>query len=104
ALQRLRAGDDQSGYVEVEQARQDRRQQAHHGADPAAMSPSAEPDWPAYCFFSGELETRGDARSRTFAAAGKRTDTTGGGMARKFRAGDKVEWETSQGKTHGKVI
>jgi Hypervirulence associated proteins TUDOR domain len=25
-------------------------------------------------------------------------------MARKFRAGDKVEWETSQGTTHGKVI
>jgi Hypervirulence associated proteins TUDOR domain len=25
-------------------------------------------------------------------------------MARKFRAGDKVEWETSQGTTHGKVV
>jgi hypothetical protein len=25
-------------------------------------------------------------------------------MAKKFRAGDKVEWETAQGKTHGKVI
>jgi hypothetical protein len=25
-------------------------------------------------------------------------------MARKFHAGDEVEWDTSQGKTHGTVI